>query len=241
MREGLRARLSEYNFSSTLRRQHTLIKCLSASMKPPIAARLPATRSKFEKGAIMTTHPTYRSIIVLVAAALLTLAISPAQADPPISVTPKSVMAGKSAVLTIKSNGFLDLSQVPPAQISINPGTGVSNIRFSNATPQSVTLSFDLASTAAAGERALVITADDVTISTRLVVQSAPPAACSPSNCHPPRRCEDGSCVRPACSRENCLPPRSCNDFGVCARPEVCSPACRPGQECKNQICVPAT
>lgn len=187
----------------------------------------------------MTTHPTYRSIVVLVAAALLTLVISPAQADPPISVTPKSVMAGKPAVLTIKSNGFLDLSQVPPVQISINPGTGVSNIRFSNATPQSVTLSFDLASTATAGERALVITADDVTISTRLVVESAPPAACSPSNCHPPRKCEDGSCVRPTCSRENCRPPRFCNDFGVCVRAEVCSPPCGLGRECKNQRCVP--
>lgn len=177
----------------------------------------------------MTSRATHRSFVALVATAFLALLVSPAQADP---VTPKTVKAGTSPTLTVNSSGFFDLSQVSASQISVNPGTGVSNIRIGNATPQSAAVTFDIASTATPGQRMLVIATSDVTVSMRLLVEPGVVAACTPANCHPPRECDGNACVMAACNPSNCRPPRACNDDGICARLPVCNPGCRPPKEC---------
>jgi hypothetical protein len=158
----------------------------------------------------MTSLAIHRSFAALVATAFLALLVSAAQAQP---LTPKTVKAGTSPTLTVNSSGFFDLSQVSASQISVNPGTGVSNIRIGNATPQSATVTFDIASAATPGQRMLVIATSDVTVSMRLQVEPGvvPVAACNPSNCRPPR---------------------ACNDDGICARLPVCNPGCRPPKEC---------
>jgi hypothetical protein len=188
----------------------------------PLARRL-------RKGAIMTNLATHRSIIALVVTAFLTLLLSLALADP---VTPKTVKAGTSPALTVNSSGFFDLSQVSASQISVSPGTGVSNIRVSNATPTSATVTFDIGSTAAPGERMLVIDAGDVTVSIKLLVEAGAAPVCGPTNCHPPRVCDGDACVMPECSPANCHPPRSCNDDGFCALPLICNPRCTPPRQC---------
>jgi hypothetical protein len=183
----------------------------------------------------MTVRARRQSLIALIATGFLTLLISLAQAQP---VTPKSVKAGTSPVLTVNSSGFFDLSQVPASQISVSPATGVSNIRVGNATPQSATVTFDLASAAPAGQRMLVINAADVTVSIKFLVEPGAVAACGPRNCLAPRICEGNACVLPACGPSNCRPPRFCDDNGVCTRPPVCNPRCIAPKQCEpGNIC----
>jgi hypothetical protein len=185
---------------------------------------------KFEKGAIMTMTPLaiHRSFVALVAIAFLTLSISLAQAQP---LVPNTVKAGTSSTLTVNSSGFFDLSQVSASQISVSPGTGIANIQISNATPLTATLTFDIASTATAGPRMLVINAGDVTVSIKLLVAPGAAPVCNSNNCRPPRVCDGDICVL-ECSAVNCHPPRFCDDNGVCSLPPVCNPRCRPPQEC---------
>ena len=153
---------------------------------------------------------THRTFVALVAAAILTLLVSQVQAQP---LTPTTVTTGTSPALTINSSGFFDLSQLSASQVRVSPGTDVSNIRVSNATPQSAIVTFDLASTAKAGQRMLVINGDSVTVSLKFSVEAGAPV-CSPSNCRPPKICDGDTCVRP--------PPRL-----------VCTPRCRPPKECQ--------
>jgi hypothetical protein len=160
----------------------------------------------------MTIRATHRSFVALVATAFVTLLISLAQAQ---QITPKTVTAGTSPALTVNSSGFFDLSQVSASQISVSPGTGVSNIRISNATPTSATVTFDLASTAKAGQRMLVINAGDVTVSLKFQVEPGAARVCNASNCHRPRVCDGDTCVLP--------------------EPQlVCDPRCRPPRECQH-------
>jgi hypothetical protein len=184
-----------------------------------------------ENGCIMTTHARRQSFVAVIATAFLTLWVALAQAQP---ITPKTVKAGTSPTVTVNSSGFFDLSQVPASQISVSPATGVSNIRISNATPQSATVTFDLAATASAGQRMLVINATDVTVSIKFVVEPGAVAACTASNCRPPRACNGNVCDLPACGPSNCRPPKRCNDDGICITPPVCTPACRPPRECQS-------
>jgi hypothetical protein len=177
----------------------------------------------------MTTLAKRQSFVAVIATAFLTLLMSLAQAQP---VTPKNVKAGTSPALTVNSSGFFDLSQVPASQISVSPSTGVSNIRVSNATPQKATVTFDLTSTAPAGQRMLVINAADVTVSIKIVVEAGAVPVCNARNCLSPRVCEDNSCVLPACGPSNCRPPKACNDDGFCRTPPVCNPRCKPPREC---------
>jgi Quinohemoprotein amine dehydrogenase, alpha subunit domain III len=206
-----------------------LIENIVLSEEASMVTRLPFTRSQFEKGAIMRSLATHRSFVALVATAFLTLLISPAQAEP---VTPKTVKAGTSPTLTVNSSGFFDLSQVSASQISVSPGTGISNIRVGNATPLSATVTLDIASTATPGQRMLVIATSDVTVSMRLLVEPGVVPVCTPANCRPPRECDGNACVMAACSPSNCRPPRACNDDGICARIPVCNPRCRPPKQC---------
>jgi hypothetical protein len=177
----------------------------------------------------MISLATRRSFVALVATALLTLLVSLAQAQPLI---PNTVKAGTSPALTVNSSGFFDLSQVPASQISVSPGTGISNIQISNATPQTATVSFDIASVATPGQRVLVINAGDVTVAIKLLVEAGPAPVCSPTNCRPPRVCDGDACIVPECGPLNCRPPRSCNDDGFCTLPPVCNPRCISPRQC---------
>jgi len=144
----------------------------------------------------MKTTPSIRLFIGLIIALLLSFPISPAEAQP-INISPKTVNAGTSPTLTISSSAsFLNLSQVSAAQLDINPRDAISNIQIKNATAERLVLSFDVASTALGGDRALVIKiTDDVNVSIRFVVVRDP-NVCSPE-CRPPARCESGVCKLP--------------------------------------------
>jgi hypothetical protein len=166
----------------------------------------------------MTKHERYRSLVGLTASALLVLLMSMTAAQqPPIGVSPRDVKPGTSPTLTISSSGFLDLSQVSASQVGIEPSDGVSNLRVGNASPQSLSLSFDLAASAAPGARALSISVNDVTVSVRVLVDD--PQVCRPA-CSPPRPvCDDGICVRlPHACMPRCVSPKVCDD-GVCKTP----------------------
>ena len=167
---------------------------------------------------ISNSYSRLRCLAGLVAVAGLSLFISAAQAQAPLSVSPTTVKAGTSPTLTVTSNGFFDLSQVRASQISIS-NSGVSNIQVIKATPQSLTFSFFLARNAAAVERSLSITGHGLSVSLRLNVEAAE-KACR-SSCRPPSSCENGKCVRPPPRR--CNPP--CGPREFCATPEfICKP-----------------
>jgi hypothetical protein len=166
----------------------------------------------------MMTFVGRQSFVVLVATALLLFASALAQADP---VTPTTVTAGTSPTLTINSSGFFDLSKVTSSQISISPSSGVSKLQIGNATPVSATVTFNLSSSASAGARMLVINTGDVNVSLKFTVQSDR-NKCTPSNCRPPRFCDDDKCVRPLVCNPRCRPPQECVKNGpvnVCKTP----------------------
>jgi hypothetical protein len=137
-----------------------------------------------------------RFFVSLAAIAAVTLFMSVAQAQP-ISIAPTKVGAGTSVTLTISSSAFfLNLAQLSPSQITINPAGDISNLRTSNPGAERLTLSFDLARTAVGGTRTVNIqVTDDVIVSIRFVVERDP-QVCSPA-CIPPRRCEMGLCKFP--------------------------------------------
>jgi hypothetical protein len=186
------------------------------------------------QGEFMTMLAQIRLLVCLAFACLP--AIASAQ-QAPLAMTPKTVNAGTTPALTLTTNGFFDLSQVTPSQISVTPSSGISGLRVSNASPQSMILSFDLSSAATVGQRVLSIEANEVTVSIKFMVERA---LCNPSNCRAPSTCVNGVCTPPpppACSPSNCRPPRRCED-GVCVRPVVCIPRCRaPTPFCDNGVC----
>lgn len=176
-----------------------------------------------------------RSFVRLFTVALFCLSASIALAQAPISIVPKSVKAGTTATLTVTSTGFFDLTQITAAQFSVNPSAGVTNLQVSNASPQNLTLSFDVSSKASPGQRTLSIDANDVVLSLKLTVEAAV-QACSASNCRPPRKCDNGVCITPVCSTINCHAPDFC-DGDKCVR--GCRPACRPPKRfCDNGTCT---
>jgi hypothetical protein len=153
---------------------------------------------------------------------VLLVSANVAQAQAPISVSPKTVQAGTSPTLTVSTNGFFDLSAVTAEQIDITPRSGVTNLRVSNASARSLSASFTLASNATLGPRSLVIRAHGVTVSLDLLVGRAPrdPDVCTPQNCRPPRfECQDNICVRVIACVPRCRPPRVC-EFGRCVLPQ---------------------
>jgi len=183
----------------------------------------------------------FRSLVTGIAVALLTF-VSLAHAQAPLVVTPKTVRAGTTPALTITSNGFFDLSRIAVGQIAIAPNSGVSGMRVSNASPGSVILSFDLATTATSGPRTLSLEANDVTVLLKFAVEAAP-QVCSARNCRAPSTCVNGVCTAPpppVCSPANCRLPRRCED-GVCVRPTLppaCVPRCRaPTPHCVDGVC----
>jgi len=142
----------------------------------------------------MTT--TVRLFVSLVAIAAVSLFMSVAQAQP-ISLSPTNVRAGTSATLTLSSSAFfLNLAQLRPSQITIQPADDISNLRTSNPGAERLTLSFDIARTAVGSTRTVNIqVTDDAIVSIRFVVERDP-QICSPA-CLPPRQCEFGVCKLP--------------------------------------------
>jgi hypothetical protein len=192
----------------------------------------------------MTNSLRLRWLAGLGALVFMSILLPAAQAQAPLSVAPKTVKTGTSPALTVSSTGFFDLSQISTSQVAITPGDGISGLRISNPSAQSLILSFDLASTASVGQRTLSISVDDVTVSLKLAVERGPPPPCSPQNCRAPSTCVSGVCTAPPrreCGPSNCRPPRQCNDEGACVRPPVCNPACRPPKECQpgNRCALP--
>ena len=165
----------------------------------------------------MTTDISLRYLTSLLAAAILSLSASMVAAQTPISIDPKTVQTGTSPTITVSSSGFFDLSKVTASQVSVNPGAGISNIRVSNGTPRSMSVSLDVSAKAASGERMLSISADDVIVSVKLSVTGRrDPNVCRPP-CRFPNRCEDGACVPPPphCN-PRCVPPKICVQNNVC-------------------------
>lgn len=141
----------------------------------------------------MPTRAKLRAAITLIA--LASSFCLPANAEP-ISMSPNRVSAGTSPTLTITSSPFfINLAQLNAPQLGVSPSTDISNFRILSATPDRLTLSFDVARTAA-GERTLEIKlSEDVTVSIRLSVEGDP-LVCSPA-CVSPRVCEQGRCQLP--------------------------------------------
>lgn len=187
----------------------------------------------------MTINARFGSLVGLAATAVLSLFISMAQAQAPLSISPNTVKPGATPVVTavtVSSTGFFDLSQIRASQIGIIPRDGISNIQVSNAAPRQMTLSFTLAGNAPAGDRSLMFTVNEVTVSLKLrVVRDLP--VCSPGNCAPPKTCEGGICIAPRCDETTCRSPRACH-AGVCRTERTCTPRCRNDQICNDGLCV---
>ena len=75
-----------------------------------------------------------------------------AQTQSGVRVSPASVDAGATATLVIAANGTVDLSQ-----IGVRPDNGIANIKILSQSAQRLTLSLDVAESAAKGVRTLFI------------------------------------------------------------------------------------
>jgi hypothetical protein len=102
--------------------------------------------------------------------------LSPAGiAQPPvIRIVPAPVTPRGALSLVIASAGF-DLSTVSPAQVSIDPSDGISNIRVSEASSTGLTTTFDVAPCTPGGNRTLTIASGGTRASATFGV-AAPPA-----------------------------------------------------------------
>jgi hypothetical protein len=138
-----------------------------------------------------------------------------------ITVSPDRVATGGSATVMLSTSGFFDLSVITEAQIGIRPGNGVSNLQIKSQTAQHLTLSFDIADTAAPGIRTLFITnsQDETVVALDLVFQPGP-NVCNPS-CVAPKFCRNNVCVAP-----------------VQTIPHTCNPECDEDHQCVNGRCL---
>src|SRR4051812_27801242 len=93
----------------------------------------PIFRPLRHRRANMTPRKTLLSLAGFVAAALLSVLVSAAHAQSPLSLNPTAFPAGAPAVMTITSNGFLDLSRVTASRISVSPSSGISNLQITSA------------------------------------------------------------------------------------------------------------
>lgn len=141
-----------------------------------------------------------------------------------VSATPNSFSAGTSPAVTLNTNGTIDLSIVTSAQLGMRPNTGISNIKITQQSAQTLTFSADIASSATPGVRTLFVNdpnghevvALDVTIKA-FVPPPPPPPVCTPP-CDPETQvCEAGRCVARA--------------------PPTCTPRCRPPAVCTPEGC----
>lgn len=138
-----------------------------------------------------------------------------------ISISPDTVDSGGSASVTFTTSGFFDLSQVKIGQIGIRPDDDISNLKIERQSAQHLTLSFQIAGTAAQGIRTLFITNSqgDTVVALDLTVNVGP-GVCNPQ-CTSPNVCRNNVCVS-----STPIPVRQCR------------PACDDDHNCVNGRCV---
>ncbi|MGJ4951516.1 hypothetical protein [Bradyrhizobium sp. HKCCYLS20291] len=94
-------------------------------------------------------------------------------AIPSIRLQPNQITAtGQAVTLTVTSAGGLSLAGMTPAQLTVTPQAGLSNLVVSNQQPTSFNLSFTIDSAAAAGNRTLAVTVNGVTAQDTFTVQA---------------------------------------------------------------------
>lgn len=184
-------------------------------------------------------------VAVLVAALASFPSALPTLAQGVITVSPNAVFTGTSSTVTLSASGFFDLSQVRASQIAIRPSEGVSVIQIVSATAQRLTISFRISEEAATGTRTLLITNSGgatvvaLDLALRLGLHICRPA------CEATQTCRENRCV--GCASP-CQEPLVCRGNACVAPPEPpppppplrCTPACRPGFECREgNTCLP--
>ena len=98
----------------------------------------------------------------------------------PIDIAPVPVMTGGTATLTVTSRTGFDLSHVGPAQVSISPDDDIGPITVTQASAQSLTLSFEVLNSADPGNWTLNIRANDTTVHGTFAVAQGPAIRISP-------------------------------------------------------------
>ena len=146
-----------------------------------------------------------------------------------ISISPDTVESGGSASVTFTTSGFFDLSQVKIGQIGIRPDDDISNLKIERQSAQHLTLSFQIAGTAAQGIRTLFITNSqgDTVVALDLTVNVGP-NVCNPQ-CASPNVCRSNVCVPPSgpIHVRQCVP--DCGDDTHCVNGrcvDFCNPHC---------------
>jgi hypothetical protein len=94
---------------------------------------------------------------------------------PVIRIVPEPLAPGTAKRFAIAASAGFDVSQVGPAQVSVDPRDGISNIKISGATPTGLTVTFDLARCTPGGNRTLTIAAGGASASASFVVTPPPP------------------------------------------------------------------
>ena len=150
-----------------------------------------------------------------------------AQAQSGVSVSPASVDAGATATLVIAANGTVDLSGVAGSQIGVRPNNGIANIKILSQSAQRLTLSLDVAETAAQSVRTLFIDNAQGAEIVALDLQVAVPGNVCVPHCRAPAQCENNVCVSP--------PPDPCENAS-CGAGKKC---CPDTPEVGSHICVP--
>jgi hypothetical protein len=157
-----------------------------------------------------------------------------AQTQSGVSVSPASVDAGATATLVIAANGTVDLSGVTESQIGVRPDNGIANIKILSQSAQRLTLSLDVAESAAKGVRTLFIDNAQGAEIVALDLQVAVPGNVCVPHCRAPAQCEDNVCVSPP--RDPCEDV-SCGAGNKCCgdEPNVGEHVCKP----RSQECTP--
>jgi hypothetical protein len=140
-----------------------------------------------------------------------------------ISISPDTVDSGGPASVTFSTSGFFDLSQIRIAQIGIRPGNDITNLKIERQTAQHLTLSFQVAGSAATGVRTLFITnsQDDTVVALDLTINLGA-NVCNPA-CTGSQVCRNNVCVA-----------QGGGGGGI----HQCSPACGEDTHCVNGRCV---
>ncbi len=153
-----------------------------------------------------------------------------------VSLNPTSFSAGGTTTATLTTNGTVDLSGVTPAELGINPASGIITIAITQQSAQRLTFSVAIDPSATTGARTFVVkdssghelVALDVAI-------TAGPVVCNPP-CHAGQVCEHGTCVATSVCDPPCDPEIQVCRNGRCVAP-TCTPPCRPPLVCTTHGC----
>ena len=149
-----------------------------------------------------------------------------AQTQSGVSVSPASVDAGATATLLIAANGTVDLSGVAESQIGVRPDNGIANIKILSQSAQRLTISLDVAESAAKGVRMLFIDNAQGGEIVALDLQVAVPGNVCVPHCRAPAQCENNVCVSP--------PPDPCENASCGAGNKCCGDT----PEVGKHVCV---